>query len=159
MARKYRKYILVSGSRYATPDRHWEEICRRLGQAVKGWPDTRVEVVVGDADGLDALARRWCDLHGIRTKPGGWKADWSRGKKAGPERNDRMVSYCADQTHDSEVECIAFPAANTESRGTVNCIRTWKRYIKNGAPFPVPREFKIHCDPAVIRGEKERFKY
>lgn len=151
MARKYRKYILVSGSRYATPDRHWEEICRRLGQAVKGWPDTRVEVVCGDADGVDALARRWADLHGIRTKPGGWKS--------GPGSVDKKISYCAEQTHDSEVECIAFPAANTESRGTVNCVTTWKRYVKNGADMPAPREFKLQCDPAVIRGEKERFKY
>jgi hypothetical protein len=41
-------------------------------------------------------------------------ADWSRGKRGGPERNARMVAAGADV-------CLAFPLPG--SRGTVDCMR------------------------------------
>jgi hypothetical protein len=45
-------------------------------------------------------------------------ADWSRGKKAGPERNQRMVDAGADV-------CLAFPLPT--SRGTWHCMRAAER--------------------------------
>lgn len=52
-------------------------------------------MVVGDCPtGADAIATRiWVQLGGL---PEIHAADWSRGKRAGPERNARMVRMGAD---------------------------------------------------------------
>jgi hypothetical protein len=68
-------------------------------------------IAQGDAAGADGLARVWAFERGIPCS--GFKADWTRGKVAGPERNRRML----DEFKPDLV--IAFPGG----RGTANCIK------------------------------------
>lgn len=75
----------------------------------------RLTLVHGGARGLDTLAGRWgvwriaedCPVD-VEHHP----ADWSRGKRAGHERNARMVAAGADA-------CVAFPGG----RGTADALR------------------------------------
>ncbi len=85
-------------------------VCATVFEALGNW--SSVTVVVGDANGADALA---ADV----AKQRGWLverhyADWGNyGKAAGPKRNAAMVASGADL-------CLAF--WDGESRGTLNCI-------------------------------------
>jgi hypothetical protein len=55
-------------------------------------------LVVGDADGADALARSWAKERGIDHKEGGFVADWEKhGKSAGPIRNREMLKSGIDK--------------------------------------------------------------
>ncbi len=57
-------------------------------------------LVVGDADGADALARQWAIDNGIDHKLDGYKADWRKyGPAAGPIRNKRMLDDGIDLLH------------------------------------------------------------
>jgi YspA, cpYpsA-related SLOG family len=51
-------------------------------------------VIVGDATGADRWAKIWCDKRSVPCQI--FKADWSLGKRAGPERNQRMVDKRPD---------------------------------------------------------------
>lgn len=70
-----------------------------------------VVLVHGDAPGVDKEAAAIWESHGLPTEP--HPADWSRGGRAGPERNARMVALGADR-------CIAFPIHG--SKGTIDCM-------------------------------------
>ena len=75
-------------------------------------------IVQGGANGADQLAREWARL---RHKPCfTFEADWSRGAKAGPERNAKMIASGADLV-------VAFPGG----RGTADCV---KKALAAGIP-------------------------
>lgn len=80
-------------------------------------------LLVGDADGADRVAREWSiNRHPRRCLV--FEAHWAAyGKKAGPERNARMVRTVrlnrAWQALDGPVLCLAAPGG----RGTADCVR------------------------------------
>jgi hypothetical protein len=47
-------------------------------------------IIEGGARGADALAAQWSRLHGVTNRT--FAADWSIGRRAGPERNARMLA-------------------------------------------------------------------
>ena len=51
------------------------------------------EVVCGDASGADTHGRHWAEDHGIPVSH--HPANWTRGKRAGMERNTNMAVYAA----------------------------------------------------------------
>jgi hypothetical protein len=81
-------------------------------------PDpNKVTIVVGDCPtGADLFAREWA--FGSSLVPEVGVADWSGGKRGGPERNQRMVDSGVDL-------CVAFPLG--ESKGTHNCMKAARR--------------------------------
>ena len=76
----------------------------------------------GGASGADVLAESWAEERGLEVK--WYPADWSRGPRAGPERNQRMLEEYGP-TH-----VVAFPGG----RGTVDMVRR-----AEGAGVPVWR--------------------
>ena len=55
-------------------------------------------LVVGDATGADAIARKWAKARGIDHKDGGFVADWKKhGNSAGPIRNREMLRSGIDK--------------------------------------------------------------
>ena len=125
--------ILVTGSRHRTD----EKIFDALSDAYAGIRRShdRLVVVHGGASGADSAAVEWVavdaggDPYGVVAEP--HPADWTRGPKAGPERNQKMVDLGADL-------CLAFPGA-ADSRGTWDCLR---RAVAAGIEtriYPEPR--------------------
>lgn len=53
--------------------------------------DERILIVSGGARGADRLAERYATENGLDVKV--FLADWNVGKRAGPERNARMVAF------------------------------------------------------------------
>jgi hypothetical protein len=105
--------ILVTGSRDWTDEGAIMDALADVSGELTGVVGGPVTLVHGACPtGADKIAHevaiRWC--WPIEAHP----ADWSVGKKAGPERNQRMVDLGADV-------CLAFPLAN--SRGTRDCMR------------------------------------
>lgn len=87
--------ILVTGSRDWSD---WNAINNALNEYAG---NENLTIVHGDCPtGADAMAQKWCDyqLGGYSQR---YPADWSRGRRAGPERNAHMVSLGADA-------CLAF---------------------------------------------------
>lgn len=66
----------------------------------------------GGCRGVDEWARRVCGRLGIETEA--WPADWSRGRRAGPERNRAML----DGPPVAGV-VVALPGGS----GTADCVR------------------------------------
>jgi hypothetical protein len=63
-----------------------------LAMEAASWHMPKVtEVVSGGCRGVDKLGERWADDVAVPVKL--FKADWSKGKRAGPMRNRRMASY------------------------------------------------------------------
>ena len=93
--------VLVCGGR--TFD-NWEAVHRELhgiGPSV---------IITGGAPGADRLAEKWANHNGIPLVV--YPALWSRGRKAGPERNAFML-------HDSQPDIVvAFPGG----RGTADMV-------------------------------------
>jgi hypothetical protein len=87
--------LLIAGSREITD---YEFIAARLDYLtahITADEDVRIEVVEGEAPGVDRLARRWGEERGYAVKP--FPADWNGlGKKAGFVRNKQMVEYGPD---------------------------------------------------------------
>lgn len=73
--------------------------------------ESRLVVVVGDARGLDAMVREWCELHDVNYLLG--RALWNGRlrKRAGFERNAAMLMVNPDAL-------VAFPGGN----GTAHCV-------------------------------------
>lgn len=46
-------------------------------------------LIQGEAPGADRLCKEWAEMHGIPVVS--FPADWSKGKSAGPKRNQRMI--------------------------------------------------------------------
>ena len=75
-------------------------------------------VIHGCAPGADRLASEWCEARGTSHEL--YRADWLIGRKAGPQRNERMLRALlqwASQGHNIAV--IAFPGG----RGTADMVR------------------------------------
>lgn len=68
----------------------------------------------GCPTGADAIAHKWAQNNGIRTEV--FFADWSRGRRAGPERNIEMAESKPDM-------CIAFPLGGPGTEGCVDAMR------------------------------------
>lgn len=154
---KSRLYILVTGTRYATIE-NLPDIDRVLSAEINSRKWHSVEIVVGDADGVDALVRRWWAGMPVILQPRtGWRANWdAHGKQAGPIRNKLMVDYvaeCIEKRRSDVACCLVFPASNHKSTGTNGCLKLAKEAGITTVITP------IEVDPAVIRGEKERFRY
>jgi hypothetical protein len=118
--------VIVTGSRYL-PD--VEPVVTALENILNGLAPGQTLIVVtgGCRTGADAYASIWAYRVARHLE---WPvteethpADWSRGKQAGPERNQRMVDLGADL-------CLAFPLG--ASRGTRDCMRR-----ANAAGIPV----------------------
>ena len=87
------KTILVCGSR------EWEdytvvyiELLREV--IAQGWADVPIRVIHGACRGADRLAA--IAAHGLGYEVTPFPADWSRGRRAGPERNARMLDENPD---------------------------------------------------------------
>lgn len=99
------KAIVCGGRNYTNKERVW----RILDAAVE-----RLEldaVVQGGARGADALAKEWAHERELQCET--FYADWEGlGKRAGPERNSRMLTAGAEI-------CISFPGG----AGTADMVR------------------------------------
>lgn len=112
--------ILVTGSRKYFDKEYVRQVLR--DEVGRMSPET-LTLVHGDAPGLDWTAA-------MVARELGWNveahpADWSRGPKAGPERNQRMADAGA-------AVCLAFPQKG--SKGTWDCM---KRAFEAGIPVVV----------------------
>lgn len=104
---------------------------RALLEGLLAWNAPRTEegaVYVGDCTtGVDAVARAWCEAHGLRARGGKllvFEADWDRwGKSAGPRRNQAMV----DAARSSGLHTMALAFPSSSSRGTWDCVRRLAR--------------------------------
>lgn len=104
---------LVTGSREGV----WGDLWVVLDQMHRFFGVSNV--LVGDASGIDAGARAWCESMNVSVAV--YVAQWDTyGVAAGPRRNAAMVA-------DAEVGdiCLAFPSKN--SRGTWDCVRKAKK--------------------------------
>jgi hypothetical protein len=68
--------------------------------------------------GVDQLAKRWCLENNIECK--GFPADWTKGKRAGPERNTTMLKW-------ADVVCCFF---HEQSRGTKDVMKKARKADK-----------------------------
>jgi len=128
----------VCGSRW--PKAWPEDRVRRLTGYVFGaldlWlathdPSETVLVHGACADSPDAIAARWAEHRGVRSVPFPVTAeDWARlGRRAGPERNERMAAFCATGV---DVSVVAF--YDGASRGTADMLglaeaRGWRPIV------------------------------
>lgn len=88
-----------------------------VADAIKASEFDITEVVSGGAPGVDALAKKWAEQHGIPVKQ--FPADWDRyGRKAGPIRNQAMAEY-------GEALIAVWDG---KSRGTKNMIRQARKH-------------------------------
>jgi hypothetical protein len=109
------KRVLFSGSR------HWDQVAPV--RAVISSIPRESTIIHGGAKGLDSLAGALAKAKGLKVEV--YEADWSRGRGAGPERNQEMVDAGADIVY-------AFPVEG--SRGTWDLV---KRARKAGLPVQV----------------------
>ena len=109
--------VLITGSR------HWPDD-ETIDTAIEAYDDDTV-FIMGDASGADTLARKAAIRMGYEVEM--FKADWAKyGRRAGPDRNQRMVNSGADA-------CLAFPEAG--SKGTWDCVQ---RAADAGIPVEYP---------------------
>lgn len=123
--------IAVTGGRDFN-DRAW--VMWALDRASSGLDD--VQLVVGDASGVDTWARLWALERGHQVRV--FVADWStHGRAAGPIRNREMLDQGRPEL------LVAFPGG----RGTADCIRAARERLipvlmanrnAKGAPPPAP---------------------
>lgn len=109
--------VLVTGYRDWTDKR---AIGRELLAVRRLHPDAAITLVHGGCSGADLIAGALAERLGWRVVE--MKADWSRGKKAGPERNQAMID-----THPPDVALVFMHPA---SRGTVDCLRRIREFAK-----------------------------
>lgn len=83
-------------------------------------PGATLTLVHGGCAGADLLAAH--EARRLNWRVIEMKADWSRGKRAGPERNQRMI----DTYHPD----VALVFMHPESRGTVDCLRRLRAYAE-----------------------------
>ena len=102
--------------------------------------DPTISVLIqGGAPGADRLAEKWANTRGVPVVT--YPANWSRGKKAGPERNDFML-------RDSRADLVvAFPGG----RGTEDMIR---RAEMAGVPVVSVRNCANRIEVADSRRQK-----
>lgn len=97
-----------------------------------------LHVRVGDADGADAITRRWCRDNAISHHV--FRADWSQGKIAGPRRNERTLLGTGDPVSGPTGLLAGFPRndggyVTVPGSGTWGCIiRAFELGIKVEIP-------------------------
>lgn len=89
------------------------EHAERLFGVLDSLPQRPTTIVHGGARGADWLAGRWAYYAEVDVEV--YAADWARGKRAGPERNQRMIESKPDLV-------VAFPGG----RGTADMVRRAK---------------------------------
>jgi len=78
--------VVIAGSRSITKE-VFDQVITQCP-----WADLITEVVLGACPtGVDAHGLKWAKSKGLPTKD--IHADWSQGKKGGPQRNARMAEY------------------------------------------------------------------
>lgn len=87
---------------------------QQLLEAIEGL--TITEVISGGAKGADQLAERYAQEHRIRLTV--IKADWTKGKEAGPLRNQQIV----------EAAELVLALWDRQSKGTADTIRGRNSY-------------------------------
>lgn len=102
--------IMVTGSRNIT---YHSQLDLMLERATDYYSEDEVVFILGDASGIDKLAREWAHDFGYAYIVE--EADWAYyGKRAGMIRNAAMVAHKPDI-------CLAFP--DESSRGTWDAAR------------------------------------
>lgn len=94
----------------------------------------QITIVSGGAEGADQLAERYSKEKCYRFLQ--FSADWSKGKSAGYERNERMHKFlqAVANEHDAKRGVIAF--WDGQSKGTAHSFKLAKKY---GNPIRVIR--------------------
>lgn len=109
--------LIVTGNRHATMAEHYDLVA-------KVWSPAPIDfMVLGDAKGVDTLARIYAERNNIPHAI--HKADWTtHGKAAGPIRNKAMLTDAKTrQDNGDTVILTAFTIGPiSESRGTRNCL-------------------------------------
>lgn len=114
--------LIVTGARAVSPDRA-DEVRAALRRHLA--PHThyrnKCDVYVGDAPGVDAIARGMFE-HVPNVRLHVFEASWKQhGRAAGPIRNQEMVDYARSGHVIGMLEYMAFPGP--QSRGTWDCIK------------------------------------
>lgn len=118
---------VVTGSRsYSSPEMVWSalEFSREKAQSFS--------VFVGDCKtGADAYALQWC--RETQTPCRVFEADWSIGRRGGPERNRRMIQAALETGE--RVLVLAFPQRGAKNLGTMGCVRLARQHGLTVAPL------------------------
>ena len=131
--------VLVTGSRDWADHRAVSDALRGVAS---GSPSREVTVVHGACPtGADAYAHNAAEVFGMVPEP--HPADWSRGRKAGPERNALMVSLGADI-------CLAFIGDCTSPRCHIS-----GRHDSHGATGCADLAERAGIPTRRIRNDKE----
>lgn len=102
-----------------TGDRNWDD-AGVVDVALSDFLGQDVKYVLGDARGLDTLAREWCEKNEMEHEV--FEAEWGKfGNFAGPVRNGLMLSQIPSRNSDHIV--LAFHDNLKGSKGTRNCVR------------------------------------
>lgn len=115
--------VIITGTRGRLNEKSAAMVCDDLAEALIGGGD----LFVGDASGVDAIAREVAKEYDARIHPDrfGFRADWHRlGKRAGPVRNETMVNafqVFMKEHRDYVYRAFAFPGPS--SVGTWGCLR------------------------------------
>lgn len=89
-------------------------------------------VFVGDCKtGADAYALQWC--RETQTPCRVFEADWSIGRRGGPERNRRMIQAALETGE--RVLVLAFPQRGAKNLGTMGCVRLARQHGLTVAPL------------------------
>lgn len=107
--------VIVCGSR----DIESASDARRIWDALDSMEPRPTTIVHGDCRGVDSIAKAWAARHGIAQEA--HPADWSRGGRGGPARNERMAKAGADLC----VACYRSPLSMKS--GTADMIRKAQR--------------------------------
>jgi hypothetical protein len=101
--------VIFSGPRDATVVDDVETVLRNLFTR-----NPQIEIVVGDAPGVDGIVRDWAVRNSVPIKV--FRADWNKnGRAAGPMRNKRMAEY--------GTSLVAFQYLGRKTPGTQSMIR------------------------------------
>lgn len=104
--------VIVAGGRYFND---YTLLKTKLDTILSNIND-EIEIVSGCCSGADLLGERYATEKGYKIKR--FPANWSRGRKAGPERNEQMAKYAN--------ACVCFH--DGISRCTANMIKNAKDY-------------------------------
>lgn len=116
--------ILITGSRDWSD---FEAVKRAINDATADFQPWDIVIIHGNCPtGADKIADEYGKQQGFSIES--YPADWSKGRKAGPLRNQQMVDRGADI-------CLAFPQG--KSYGTRGCMKMAER-----AGIPV-RSFEV----------------
>lgn len=113
-----KKRIIIAGSRNYN---NYEYVKETLDLVLNDLMNEDIEIICGDARGVDMLGKRYADEHSIPVIH--FPADWDKyGRSAGVIRNAEMAKYAA------KTYGILIAFWDGESRGTKNMIETASKY-------------------------------